>query len=147
MGSRTLRGRVLLVRVSCGGLTLRRTLFTKVVQMDIVPFHFVVGSYEPGNYHGMGDCLVIRKRRICSRSHTLTSGAGLDCDSCRYSTTLSTRIYSPLRLLWRVALSFEGEIFLRRFVGVSYRSLIRSIFGAAFPVRRTSRPHHKHTTR
>ena len=29
--------------------------------MDVVPFHFVVGAVESGDYHGMGDRLGVRK--------------------------------------------------------------------------------------
>lgn len=36
--------------------------------MDVVPYHFVVGPYEPRYHHGMGDRLVVCECRFLSRT-------------------------------------------------------------------------------
>ena len=63
MGDGALRPRVLLVRVSRGdsGLFWETSADEKRIQVGVVSFHFVVGSYESGGHHGMGDRLVIRE--------------------------------------------------------------------------------------
>lgn len=81
----------------------------KFAQVDIVPYYFVVGSHEPGNHHGMGDCLVVRGCHFYLHTLSLVFGADLDCNSCRNSITLLIHIYSLLRPLWQATLSFEGK--------------------------------------
>ena len=47
---------------------LRGALLTMPTQLDIVPYRFVVGSHEPGNYHEVGDRLAVRKCRFHLRA-------------------------------------------------------------------------------
>jgi hypothetical protein len=87
-------------------------------QVDVVPHDFVVGSYEPGNHHGMGDRLVIRECPSWLTSFPRSFGVDLDWNSCRNSTILSIRIYPSLLLLWRPTLSFGGMDSQQMFAGV-----------------------------
>ena len=84
--------------------------------MDVVPYYFVMGAFKPGGYHGMGDRLVVRKCRSHSRTSFHILDADLDSNSCHNLIILSIRTYSPLRLLWRVTLLFEGKDFWGIFV-------------------------------
>jgi hypothetical protein len=36
--------------------------------VDVVSYHFIMGSYESGYCHGMGDRLVVRKCHLHSRT-------------------------------------------------------------------------------
>jgi len=49
----------------------------KFTQVDFVSYYLVVGSFKPGNHHGMGDRLVVRKCRSRLRAHPLSEPSTL----------------------------------------------------------------------
>ena len=66
--------------------------------MDIIPFYLCVGTYEPRCYHGVVARLVVRECRFYyMKPLSVISGADSGWNSCRSSTTSSTRICPSLR--------------------------------------------------
>lgn len=110
-----LRRCVLLVRVSREDSDLLGETFAheECTQVDVVSFHFVVGSYEPGGCHGVGDRLVVHKCRLHSTQVPLSIVSGVDLGLEQLSQLnyiIDTYLFVAA-LLWRPTLSSGGRVF------------------------------------